>query len=175
MNTLPDYLEPKQKVVFVGTNPGRLSALHGHYFARPGNHFWRLLHESGLVPTALTAEQDTELPKYGYGLTDIVKKVTRSIKDLRKDDYEKGIMEFRDRMGKNSPSIICFVGMNPFRKYFKFKGKLDFGPRPEKIHSSRVFIIPTMSGLYPMPYDRKLTHFKVLKKEVSRLSSSGAS
>ncbi|MCJ7608913.1 mismatch-specific DNA-glycosylase [Candidatus Bathyarchaeota archaeon] len=174
MNSLPDYLEPKQKVVFVGTNPGRLSVLRGHYFARPGNHFWRLLHESGLVPAALTSEQDTELPNYGYGLTDIVKKATRSIKDLRKDDYEKGIMEFKDKMGVNRPCIICFVGINPFRKYFKFKDKLDFGPRPEKIHSSRVFIIPTMSGLYPMTYDRKLTYFKALNMEVSRLRSQGA-
>ena len=174
MNSLPDYLEPNQKIIFVGTNPGRLSALRGHYFARPGNHFWRLLYESGLVPVALTSEQDAELPNYGYGLTDIVKKVTRSIMDLRKDDYEKGIMEFKEKMGENSPNIICFVGMNPFRKCFKFKDRLDFGPRPDMILSSRVFIVPTMSGLYPMPYDWKLTYFEALRKEVSKICSSGA-
>ena len=37
---LNDYLGSKVKVLFVGINPGRVSAAHGHHYANPANHFW---------------------------------------------------------------------------------------------------------------------------------------
>jgi mismatch-specific thymine-DNA glycosylase len=76
MDTLPNYLGSNLKIIFVGTNPGRISTCRGHYFAKTGNPFWKLLFETGL----LTSEKDVELPSYGYGLTDIVKKTSGSIR-----------------------------------------------------------------------------------------------
>ena len=46
---LPDYLGEGLDLVFVGINPGIRSEATGHHYAGPGNHFWPLLHESGLV------------------------------------------------------------------------------------------------------------------------------
>lgn len=51
--TLPDYLEMNLDLVFVGINPSLMAAHRGRYYAGPGNHFYKLLHESGLTPRCL--------------------------------------------------------------------------------------------------------------------------
>jgi len=47
---LRDRIRPGVRVLFVGINPGVRSALTGHHFAGYSNRFWKLLHQSGLVP-----------------------------------------------------------------------------------------------------------------------------
>ena len=47
---LPDQLQPHLRLVFVGTAAGQRSADMGHYYAGPGNRFWRTLHEVGITP-----------------------------------------------------------------------------------------------------------------------------
>lgn len=49
----------------VGDNPGLASAGSGHHYAHPSNHFWRLLHESGLLPVPLSPSEDTKITSYG--------------------------------------------------------------------------------------------------------------
>src|SRR3989442_1576451 len=46
LETLPDLLCPALDLVFVGINPGERSAERGHYYAHPGNAFWRELSAS---------------------------------------------------------------------------------------------------------------------------------
>src|SRR5262249_548654 len=58
MPSLPDYLQPGLRLVFVGFNPSMRSAAIGHYYAGPGNLFWPLLYESGLLPMPLTYAED---------------------------------------------------------------------------------------------------------------------
>ena len=44
---VPDNIDYDLKVLFVGINPGLVSAARGHHFAGPTNHFWPCLSESG--------------------------------------------------------------------------------------------------------------------------------
>src|SRR5579862_9008034 len=82
---LPDYLTPGLKVVFVGFNLSIYSAAAGHYYARPVNQFWSCLNQSGLLPDGVNLGpcDDSRLPIFGLGLTDVVKRPTRSCSDLR--------------------------------------------------------------------------------------------
>jgi hypothetical protein len=75
---LPDYLEPDLRLVLVGTAVGEQSATRGHYYAGPGNSFWKFLHEAALTPTRLEPLDDATLPRYGIGLTDLVKSIAQS-------------------------------------------------------------------------------------------------
>ena len=81
--TLPDYLKPGLKLIFIGINPGHYSAQVGRYYARPGNLFWWALSNSGLVPQPVGPEDDVRLLEWGIGLTDVVKRPTHSSGDLR--------------------------------------------------------------------------------------------
>lgn len=73
MLTLPDVLAPDLDVVFCAPAVGQCAALRGHYYAGPGNAFWRLLHESGLTPKRLDPTDDDSLPAYGMGFVDVVR------------------------------------------------------------------------------------------------------
>ena len=75
--TTPDVLAQDLQVLFVGLNPGRKSAARGHNFAGPGNHFWRLLYDSGLTPVEYRPEQERELIRHGLGITNIVSRASR--------------------------------------------------------------------------------------------------
>lgn len=54
-----DVIAPDLEILFVGINPGLYSGATGHHFARPGNRFWRAIHDAGLTPSllSLTARQ----------------------------------------------------------------------------------------------------------------------
>src|SRR5690349_20224008 len=95
---LPDYLQPGLKVVFVGFNPGERSARKGHYYAGFGNQFWNFLFESGLLPVRLGWEDDCRVLEFGIGMTDLVKRWSRSSSELRAHEYRDGIDRLNDRL-----------------------------------------------------------------------------
>ena len=88
---LPDYLRPGLRVVFVGFNPGDRSSRIGHYYAGRGNQFWNFLFESGLVGERLRPEDDHRVLEFSLGLTDVVKRWSRSAGELRTSDYREGV------------------------------------------------------------------------------------
>src|SRR6187431_3240057 len=87
---LRDRIAPGVRVLFVGINPGVRSALTGHHFAGFSNRFWRLLHDSGLVPEPVTFQDDDRLPGWGFGITNVVARATPGIDSLRPDEYREG-------------------------------------------------------------------------------------
>ena len=92
--TLPDYLQPGLDLVFVGINPGLYSVQRGHYFARLTSRFWPAFSASklservrrALGTDTLRAEHDAELPRFGIGLTDVVKRPSANAADLNAGD-----------------------------------------------------------------------------------------
>ncbi|MEO8681763.1 MAG: mismatch-specific DNA-glycosylase, partial [Vicinamibacterales bacterium] len=87
---LRDRIKPGVRVLFVGINPGIRSSQTGHHFAGFSNRFWRLLFESGLVPEAITFEDDDRLPEFGFGITNIVPRPTPGIDTIARDEYPTG-------------------------------------------------------------------------------------
>ena len=67
MRLLRDRVRLPVRVLLVGINPGMRSAQVGHHFAGPSNRFWKLLHESGLVPEPIRSDDDRRLPEFGMG------------------------------------------------------------------------------------------------------------
>ena len=165
MKTLPDHVRPDLISVFVGTNPGLRSAQIGHYFAGRGNMFWRLLHEAGFTPKRLTPECDYTLLDYGYGLTDVVKRPTRSTTDLKGNDGCGVKTRLDVILDDNSPKTVTFVGKMGFRLYTGNKGKLDYGYQSLKINESNVFLMPSTSGasFADTKYNEKLYWYCMLR------------
>src|SRR5438128_12011424 len=91
MPSLPDYLQPGLRLVFVGFNPSMRSAAVGHYYAGPGNVFWPLLYESRLLPTPLTYAEYARILEFGIGLTALFKRPTPSSADLSRGEARAGV------------------------------------------------------------------------------------
>ena len=171
MRTLPDLVRPRMKAVFVGTNPGAKSARIGHYFAGSSNMFWKLLHESNLTEERLTTELDGKLAAYGYGLTDVVKRPTRSTSDLRRHDGNGARNRLDFIIGKNKPGIVVFVGKTGFRYYLGENNKpVKYGIQKFKIAESYVYLLPSTSGqsYADTSYREKLFWYRRLKNYIMR-------
>jgi mismatch-specific thymine-DNA glycosylase len=84
MAILPDHLRRGMKLIVVGCNPGDRSARVGHYYAGRGNEFWPLLYDAKIVPELLEAKDDKRVIEFGVGLTDLVKRATRSPEEIER-------------------------------------------------------------------------------------------
>ncbi len=79
---VPDHLRPGLKLVIVGINPGGRSGATGHHYAWPGNHFWPVLFEAGIITEPLTFAEDSRVLEWDIGLTNLCERTTRSADEL---------------------------------------------------------------------------------------------
>ena len=149
METLPDYLQPGLDIVLVGLNPSIPSAQTGHYFANPRNRFWPAFNGAEMTPEPLTADTDYRVLEFGIGMTDIVKRPTPGVADLRTADFRGGALDLQERLTANAPRIVCFHGIMAAMHYAKHaegdRSKIALGPQPWSIGTSRVFVVPNPS------------------------------
>lgn len=168
---LPDYLALGLDIVFVGINPGLYSAARRHYYARPGNLFWRALHESGLTPERLGPEDDERLPTFGLGLTDVVARASRGSGDLSAEELARSGRALLSKMRRYAPRIVCFNGLTGHRACF---GRAATpGLQPDRIGRARVYVAPSTSrrnAAYSP--EAVIGHFRALKEYLNEMKSS---
>lgn len=170
--TTPDILAPGLEALFVGANPGLMSARKGHNFANPGNAFWKLMHESGLVPKRLLPEEEMELLRYGIGLTNLVSRPTRGVMDLRPSDYAAGRRALTAKIRRYEPLRVVFVGVTVCRNFLdkKQSAPIACGELAEPIHGARVFVVPNPSGRNAhFSYAQMLEAFRFVAMAMARL------
>jgi double-stranded uracil-DNA glycosylase len=144
---LRDRIRPGVRVLFVGINPGIRSSLTGHHFAGFSNRFWKLLHESRLVPEPIGYQDDRRLPEWGYGITNIVPRPTPGIDTLRAEEYVDGRARLRRKVYRYRPAVVATVGVTVFRALFPARNDVvALGLQPERIGDSAVFVLPNPSG-----------------------------
>ena len=162
---LPDYLASGLDIIFVGINPGVQSAQAGHYYANPRNPFWRLLHRAGLTLRELRPEEDHLLLTFGYGLTDIVKRPSRGVADLRPAEFRRGHRILEEKLRVRQPLIVCFNGKTGFANFFGAERFKRFGLQAVMIGASRVYVVPSTSPANAgIPVFAKLRYFRALRR-----------
>ena len=142
--TLPDLLVPGLEIVFVGINPSLKSAQVGHYYAGPGNLFWRCLHESGLTPKRLVPAQDRQLLEHRIGITDCVKRPSRSAGEVSAVEFRSARPALEEKLALFRPRILCFNGLMGYRGTFEPQAKL--GLQEERLGGALVFVVPSTSA-----------------------------
>jgi TDG/mug DNA glycosylase family protein len=145
LKPLPDFLRPGLDIVFVGINPGVISAKAGHYYANPNNGFWRCLYLAGLTPVLLTPAEDRRILTFGYGLTDIIKRPSRGVHELRTDEFRSGRGILETKLLRHRPRIVCFNGKTVFAGFFGEEPFHGFGRQQVTIGPSKVFVVPSTS------------------------------
>lgn len=150
---LKDRIEPGVRVLFVGINPGLRSAATGHHFAGYSNRFWKLLHESGLVPEPLTYEDDRRLPEWGFGITNIVPRATAGIDELQPAEYRAGALALLRKIRRHQPQVVALVGVTVWRALVDALGEQELRRQPVtlgyqtlRIEGARVCVLPNPSG-----------------------------
>ena len=167
---LRDRIRPGVRVLLVGINPGVRSSLTGHHFAGYSNRFWKLLHESGLVPEPVTYADDDRLPEWGFGVTNIVPRPTPGIDTLTPAEYAVGRLRLRRKIARHRPQVVAMVGVTVFRAMFPERtGPVMPGLQPERIAGADVFVLPNPSGRNAnYSYAEMLAAFRELKRFLGR-------
>lgn len=112
LHPLSDNVKEGLDVMFCGINPGEMSAQRGHHFARPNNHFWRCLYQSGLTPHQLSPNEDYTLPdKFNLGLTNLVARPSAEAAELSKAEMQESVPTFLEKVAHLRPRFICFIGL----------------------------------------------------------------
>jgi mismatch-specific thymine-DNA glycosylase len=145
MRTLPDYLRKGMKMVLVGANPGDRSARVGHYYAGRGNQFWPIMYQSGVIPEPLGYEDDSRMLEFGIGMTDLVKRPTRGLDEIERQEFAEGRVLLAQKLEELRPRVIAFNGKITYEKFTGRPCKL--GLQKETLYGAQVFVLPSTSGL----------------------------
>jgi mismatch-specific thymine-DNA glycosylase len=122
LSPLVDILEPNLVCVFVGTNPGVQTATAGHAYAHPSNHFWKLLHSSGLTDRRLKPEEDRTLPAlYCMGNTNIVERPSKDAAELSKEEMAAGTANLDAKFLRYKPEAVCIVGKGIWESIWRYR------------------------------------------------------
>lgn len=159
---VPDHLDHNLKIMFVGYNPSIRSGETGHHFANPSNRFWNILYRAGLTPRRYRPEEDGELLKLGYGLTNIVARPTRAAADIAGPEYEAGSRALRQKIAYYRPRVVCFVGKGVYEHYTGRRG-IAWGAQETGMVPGVVdFVAPSSSGLVRMKIDQVVDIYRRL-------------
>jgi len=165
---VPDVLAPDLRIVFVGINPGRVSAAARAHFANPRNDFWRLLHAAQLTSRLYAPDEQFSLLKEGIGVTNAAYRTTPGSGDLRRADFA-GSAERLERIARElRPRWLAFVGKEAYRGAFGMRPEL--GLQERTLGDTRLFVLPSTSPANAaVPWEERLRRFRELAGRESEL------
>jgi mismatch-specific thymine-DNA glycosylase len=166
MKTLPDYLRKGMKLVIIGCNPTESSVRVGHYYAGRENPFWPMLHESGVVPEPFGYHDDKRVIEFGIGLTDLVKKPTKTPLELNREDFAEGRIVLSQKLEEFAPRIVAFNGKHVYEQFAQ--RKCTNGLQKTLLYGARVYVLPETSAHNTPPKKDSLRHFRNLAQLVKR-------
>src|SRR5256714_711589 len=165
---VPDVLAPDLRIVFVGINPGRVSAEARAHFANPRNDFWRLLHAAQLTSRLYTPQEQFFLLEEGIGVTNAAYRTTPGSSDLLRGDFAGSAERLERIVRELRPRWLAFVGKEAYRGAFGTRPEL--GLQREMLGETKLFVLPSTSPANAaVPWDERLRWFRELAGRESGL------
>ncbi|MGJ5178421.1 mismatch-specific DNA-glycosylase [Bradyrhizobium oligotrophicum] len=145
MDRLPDQLQPGLRLVFVGTAASERSAATGHYYAHPGNRFWRTLFAVGLTPRLYRPEEFPALLALGIGFTDLCKQGAGMDHVALKAGVD--VDGFIAKIRQHRPATVAFTSKKAASLvYGKPTGAIALGLQPDHKDVPTTFVLASPSG-----------------------------
>jgi TDG/mug DNA glycosylase family protein len=142
---LPDQLRADLRLVFVGTAASTRSASVGHYYAHPGNRFWRALHEAGITPRRLQPSQFASLLELGIGFTDLSKSGAGMDHQIARQSFD--FAGFKAKIGTYRPRTVAFTSKKAASLFYnRPTSALSLGRQPSIDDFPTVFVLSSPSG-----------------------------
>jgi double-stranded uracil-DNA glycosylase len=142
---LPDQLRPNLRLVFVGTAASTRSAELRHYYAHPGNRFWRAIHEAGITPRRYQPSEFAALLDLGIGFTDLSK--SGAGMDHQIEAASIDVPGFKAKMEKYQPRTIAFTSKKAASLFYGRSSSV-ISPGRQQADGSlpEIFVLPSPSG-----------------------------
>ncbi|MCL3817888.1 mismatch-specific DNA-glycosylase [Aeromicrobium wangtongii] len=146
--TIPDLVPDDLRLLFVGINPGLVSAATGLHFARPGNRFYPALRLAGILPADVMTPEDAApaLLSRGVGITNIVARASARADELENDELLAGRTRLEAFVEQHRPRVVALAGITTYRIAFAEK-KARAGRQERTMGGAQVWVVPNPSGL----------------------------
>ena len=150
--TLPDLLGPGTRLLFVGINPGLLTAAMQVHFGRRGNRFYPALYRAGitdhLIDAAggMKADDQQHLLDRGIGITNLVAAATARADELTPAELVAGAANLVRTVARVRPVVTALLGITAYRTAFA-QPKARTGRQPDGIAGAQLWVVPNPSGL----------------------------
>jgi double-stranded uracil-DNA glycosylase len=160
VKTLPDLLRKGMKLVIVSCNPTESAVRVGHYYSGRGNEFWPLLFDGRVIPEPFDYHDDKRVIEFGIGLTDLVKKPTKTPAELTRQDFAEGRIVLSQKLEEFAPQVVAFNGRETYEQFAQRKSKV--GLQKELLYGARIYVLPQTGGPAGKGRAEKLKHFRKL-------------
>jgi len=154
------------KLVIVGCNPSESSVRAGHYYSGRGNLFWPVLYESGVVPEPFDYPDDRRVIEFGIGLTDLVKRPTKGVEELKREDFAEGRIVLAQKLEEYAPRVVAFNGKLTYEQFSQ--RKCSYGLQKGSLYGAKVYVLPSTSGQNARGKAERVKHFRSLARLVER-------
>ena len=105
--------------------------------------------------------------EFGIGLTDLVKRPTKGVEELKREDFAEGRIVLAQKLEEFAPHVVAFNGKLTYEQFAQRKCK--FGLQKEALYGARVYVLPSSSGANTQGSSEKLRHFRKLAQLVARI------
>jgi TDG/mug DNA glycosylase family protein len=149
---VPDLVGPGVRLVFVGINPGLLTAALQIHFGNPGNRFRPALVAAGLLeppvdgrPGMTEADLATLVSRH-VAITNLVPLATARADELTGAQLLAGRARLEYFVATHEPRVVAILGVTAYRTAFG-RRRATTGRQPEPIGSAELWVVPNPSGL----------------------------
>lgn len=143
LDSLPDVVGPRMRLLVIGLNPSPTAAATGIGFARAGNRFWPAALAAGLVTR--DRDPDHALTDHGMGFTDLVKRTTKQAAELDRAEFVAGVARVELLCRWLRPEACVVVGLMGWRAAVE-RGAVA-GWQDTALGGRPVYLMPSTSGL----------------------------
>jgi TDG/mug DNA glycosylase family protein len=111
------------------------------------------------------SEDHRRVLELGIGLTELVKRWSRSTGELNAEDFRRGIPALTGKLQEVAPRVVAFNGKTA---YARFCGRTAaLGWQKERMAGARVFVLPSTAGANTsLTHAAKLRHFRRLARSL---------
>ena len=140
----------------------------GHYYAGRTNQFWAILYKGGVVPEPFDYHDDKRVIEFGIGLTDLVKRPTKAVEELTREDFAEGRIVLAQKLEEFTPHVVAFNGKLTYEQFAQRKCK--YGIQKEFLYGARVYVLPATAEVTVAPKGKNehVQHFRKLAHLVAR-------
>src|SRR5437588_11362352 len=129
-----------------------------------------MLYKSGVDPEPIEYHDDRRVIEFGVGLTDLVKRPTKGVEELKREDFAEGRIVLSQKLEEFTPHVVAFNGKLTFEQFAQRRCKS--GIHEELLYGARVYVLPSNSGAYNKFKNEKLLHFSKLAKLVAKVEKA---
>ena len=118
-------------------------------------------------PEPFDYHDDKRVIEFGIGLTDLVKRPSKTVEELSRADFAEGRIVLSQKLEEFAPRVVAFNGKLTYEQFAQRKCK--FGLQKEPLYGARVYVLPATPSQDGDKKSEKLVHFRKLAQLVKRI------